>query len=157
MRQAMAVVLAVTLAGCGTLMGGGSQGIRVASDPTGSLVVANPGDRKQTTPATLSLERRQNYTLTFSKDGYSTETVHLDRKMRTGVLIADLLLFPAGVIVDAITGGWYKLSPDTVSAHLRKLSADVAGPDVIEVAIRSGGKGGEVHVTADSAVAVAFD
>ena len=52
--------------------------------------------------------------------------------MRTGILVADVLLTGLiGVVVDAVTGGWYKLEPKTVSLSLQ--SATAATLDDIEV------------------------
>jgi hypothetical protein len=45
-----------------------------------------------------------------------------------------------GVVVDAATGAWYKLSPETAVVSLTKLVAAGAGPDSIQVYVTTKGK-----------------
>ena len=79
----------------------------------------------------------------------------IGRRIRGGVLIADIILFPIGVIVDAITGAWYRLSPDPASVTLNKVSADLGGPDTIEIVLGISDKdGGTVQVDAPTAISV---
>ena len=91
--------LALVLPACGTIAGGSRQTISVASVPDGATVTTNPITADYTTPAQIRLERKNSYTLTFEKDGYTSEKLVIERSMRTGVLIADIILFPIGVIV----------------------------------------------------------
>jgi len=142
-----AVLVAMTMPACGTLVGGSSQTIRVNSDPAGALINSNPVTKDYTTPASVRLERKNTYTLRLTKDGYTKEEVLIERGMRGGVLVADILLFPIGVIVDAITGAWYGLSPDDVSVTLVKKSADVEGPESIQVTVKPSKDGIEIDAS----------
>jgi hypothetical protein len=154
-RTAVVSALALVLPGCGTLVGGTRQTINVSSVPDGATVRTNPITSDHVTPAQIRLERKNSYTLTFEKDGYSTGTLVIEKEMRVGVLIADIILFPIGVIVDAITGAWYSLSPDPASVSLRRQSADAEGPAEILVTLRSEkNEEGEIVVTIDSPVSV---
>jgi len=73
--------------------------------------------------------------LTFSKEGYSPATFQLESHVRGGIVIADVLLTGLiGVIIDAATGSWSKLSPETATVSLTK-TAMIDGPDTIKVGI----------------------
>jgi hypothetical protein len=131
----LALLLMVPLAGCGTLMGGSTQTIQVNSAPSSATLTTSPEAGTFSTPASLMLERKFSYTITATRDGYSSATARLTKTMRGGVLIADILLFPIGVIVDAITGAWYELEPSVVTMVLEQSNPLDEGPDVIEVTV----------------------
>ena len=75
------------------------------------------------------------------KAGYSKQDLIIAKQMRAGVLIADIILFPIGVIVDAITGAWYKLTPSPVNVQLQKTMSDMEGPDTIDITVRTSDDG----------------
>ena len=82
----------------------------------GVSVTTVPVTGTLTTPASVALERKNSYTLTFMAEGYESSEFQIQHQMRTGILVADILLTGLiGVVVDAVTGGWYKLEPKTVS------------------------------------------
>lgn len=129
------VALLPALSGCGLLFGGTTQIIRATSSPDGVTVSAGMGGQDYKTPASISLERKNNYTLTFSAQGYSSQKVDLQRSIRGGIVVLDILCGLVPVIVDAATGAWYKLSPEVVNVSLAKLDAGMPGPDVIDLSI----------------------
>lgn len=124
-----------TLSGCGLVFGGSRQVVRLTSSPDGAKVVTNPVTADSTTPSSISLERKNNYTLTFSAPGYTSKNVELQKGIRGGIVVLDILFGLVPVIIDAATGGWYGLSPDLVSVTLTKTSADVVGPDQIQIEV----------------------
>ncbi len=130
------------LAGCGVIFGGTRQSIRTTSSPDGTAVTTTPATVEYKTPTSLSLERKQEYVLTFSMPGYTEQKVELQRSLRSGIVVLDVLSGLVGVVVDAATGGWYKLSPETVSVTLTKMNASVPGPDTITIALDSKASGG---------------
>lgn len=144
----IAAMLAV-LPGCGTIFSGSRQTIQATSAPDGATLTTNPETGEFTTPASIALQKKKDYTLKFSKAGYKTATVAIEHRMNGGILILDILLFPVGVIVDAVTGGWYKLSPETASVALTKESAEVDGPDEIRVTLATVEKGEAVQLRAE--------
>lgn len=135
---AVACVLAMLpfVAGCGVIFGGTRQAIRAMSSPDGVSLTTAPTTTDYKTPTSLSLQRKQEYGLTFSMPGYTSQTVQLQRSMRIGILVADVILTGiVGVVVDAATGGWWKLSPEFVNVSLTKV-ADLPGPNTITVTLR---------------------
>ena len=134
---AVACVLAMLpfVAGCGVIFGGVRQSIRAMSSPDGVSLTTAPATMDYKTPTSLSMQRKQEYVLTFSMPGYTSQTVQLQRSMRTGILVLDIILTGLiGVVVDAATGGWYKLSPEVVNVSLTRV-AEVPGPSTVTVTL----------------------
>lgn len=128
-------MLAAT-SGCGVMFGGTKQVIRAVSSPEGAAVTTAPATLDVKTPASLSLERKNEYVLTFSMPGYTSQQVQLKRSIRGGIVALDIVTCCLSVIIDAVTGGWYRLSPDQTTVTLTRVSA-AAGPDSITVTINS--------------------
>jgi len=119
--------------GCGVMFGGTRQAIDVNSTPTASSVTGDPSIGEYSTPASISLERKSNYVLTFQKEGYESATFTIRRQIRAGIVILDVLFTGlVGVIVDAATGAWYSLSPKVVKVSLTKV-AMIDGPERIDI------------------------
>jgi len=143
MRRFISLVLPLVcvslLPGCGLILGGGSrQTIQVQASPAGAKITTTPPTGDYTAPTNLNLERKTNYVLNFSKDGYSPATFQLASHTRGGIVVADILLTGLiGVIVDAATGAWSKLEPETATVSLTKIGM-VPGPDTINVGIKVG-------------------
>jgi hypothetical protein len=53
--------LVVSLSGCGLVMGGSRQVVRATSSPAGAMVTTTPQTSEVSTPAALSLERKNSY------------------------------------------------------------------------------------------------
>lgn len=134
----MVLAAAMASTGCGTMFGGSRQLIQTASIPEGATVAA-AGTAGSRTPTSLSLERKNNDVLEFSAPGYTTQRVDVQKSLRGGIVVLDILGGVLPVIVDAITGGWYKLSPEQVNAMLTKVDATAPGPDTIAVTMNVDG------------------
>ena len=122
--------------GCGVMFNGTSQTLQINSSPDGAKISSTPVCGDFITPASISLERKNSYVLSFSKDGYEPTSVPVQKRIKAGIIVLDVLLTGVvGVVIDAATGGWYKLTPDAVSVTLIKSGATGAidGPDEIEV------------------------
>lgn len=92
------------------------------SSPDGAEVFVN-GVPRGKTPLSLQLDSSHGQVITFKKPGYKDHTVTLTSQLGAGWLILDILfgitLVP--IIVDAATGSWNYLSPDSVGAQMEKL------------------------------------
>ena len=148
----------VTLSGCGLIFGGSRQVVRATSSPDGAMVKTSPDTAEARTPAALNLERKNSYVLTFTKEGYTPARAELQRETRVGIIVADVLLTGlVGVIIDAATGSWYRLSPEVVTVAMEK-TADIPGPDKIEITVRASGKKHDrLDVTATEPVSVSVE
>ena len=149
LARLLVVALLPALSGCGLIFGGTNQVIRATSSPDGATVSTGTGGQDYRTPASLSLERKNNYTLTFSAPGYSSQKFDLRKSIRGGIVVLDILCGLVGVVVDAATGAWYKLSPEMVNVTLTKLDATAPGPDIIQlsIAVASGPEATELRVS----------
>ncbi|HEY7895174.1 MAG TPA: hypothetical protein VIC24_09765 [Gemmatimonadaceae bacterium] len=134
------------LSTCGLILGGGSrETIQVQASPTDAKVTTSPATGDYTAPTTLNLERKTNYSINFVKEGYTPASMQIESHVRTGYVIADVLLTGLiGVVVDAATGGWSKLTPETANVTLTKV-AGIDGPNTITVGLT-------VHRTAQANV-----
>ncbi len=130
--------LAISVVGCGTMFGGTTKNISVTSAPSAATITTNPSTAVFTTPTTLNLQRKNEYTLIARRDGYNEAQFQIRKSMRAGPLILDILFTGLlGVIVDAATGGWWDLNPEDVTLVLERVDDSVDGPVAIEVSISS--------------------
>ena len=116
-RSAVSLLLATTLASCATIMQGSSQEVSIASQPTGASVYLD-GALAGTTPHVASLKRKDKHVIRIEMDGYEPFELPLSRA--TSGWVWGNIVFGGipGLAVDAITGGMYKLKPETVNATL---------------------------------------
>jgi len=154
-RLSTTLGLVLLMSGCGVIFGGTTKSLSVASTPSAARLTTEPLTGSSTTPTMISLARKNAYTLVLWKEGYQETQVAIQKKMRIGPLVADILLSGLiGVVVDAVTGGWWDLQPDQVTATLEPLQ-DGAGLEPILVTVSSSSqRPGPVMVTAPSPVHV---
>ena len=127
-------VLLIPISGCGTIFGGTTEIVRVTSAPAQASLTTQPPTGTTTTPASLSLQRKNSYVLTASLDGYRPAELQIRQEMRVGVLVADVLLTGLlGVVVDAVTGGWWNLEPNDATLVLERADGNLTGPERIEI------------------------
>lgn len=135
LQIAFAILTLCALSGCGAIMHGGRQTIDVQSAPAGIKIVTNPISMDYTTPSSLNLERKNSYLLTFSSPGYASSTVAVNNNIGIGTVVMDVLFGGiVGVVIDAVTGSWYGLSPESVMVSLTK-AVGAVGPDAIHVRV----------------------
>ena len=150
-RWAVTGATAVLLSACGAILHGPRQMVEVQSSPAGAKVETSPPTGTYNTPATLDLERKNNYVLTFTAPGYNPATFNLHNNIGTGTVIADVLLTGLiGVVVDGITGSWYGLVPESVNVTLTRANDNGSGPEEIHVRIREADGKGRVELKSDA-------
>ena len=112
------LLLAVLLfINCATIFKGSQEYVDFQSDPAGAKVYVN-GSYKGTTPVELHLESNKTYHIEFKKEGYATKTYTLTNHLGAGWVILDVLCGLVPVVVDAITGAWFKLDENNVGVVL---------------------------------------
>ena len=119
-----------SLTSCASIIHGRRQEVAISSNPIGATV--SDGSNVWTTPAKVSLPRKNPQLITISKPGYQPQTVRLERTI-SGVVFANVLA--GGIIgwgVDAISGAQWKLIPETVDVTLVPNSHPIPVPVVIE-------------------------
>jgi hypothetical protein len=139
----MAALLASSLIGCATMKYGMEQGVEFDALPKGTTVRVQPGsDAPLSTPATVLLSRKHDYSAYFEKAGYESKSVELKNSFsgaifRNLIFIHPLIWIP-GMIVDAITGANREFDPGKIMVTLTPLRADRetargAMPDAAEI------------------------
>ncbi|MCX5885927.1 MAG: PEGA domain-containing protein [Proteobacteria bacterium] len=105
--------------GCATVMNGTSQDIGIASSPAGSEAYINPGNVKVITPGTVTLKRKNSYSIAFKKEGYEDGSATISSSasgwMWGNIVLGGLI----GLAIDLISGGGYKLEPNNVLVQLQ--------------------------------------
>jgi len=144
-------ILPPSVAGCGLMFGGAHETIQVQSSPDGAKVTTSPPTVEYTTPTSINLERKNDYSLTFEKAGYSPGHFQIQHHMRGGILALDILFTGLlGIIPDAATGAWNGLSPEAATVTLTKVNAMIDGPQEIRVGVRVGKSDGHDAATIDA-------
>lgn len=119
LSAALVAALLVPLAGCGTIINGSTQDVNVASTPTGAIIRVN-GVQNAQTPAMLALDRKSSHTIELDLNGYEPYVMQLKRS--TSGWVWGNIVFGGliGLVVDASTGGMYKLNPEQVAIQLER-------------------------------------
>ena len=73
-----------TLAGCGTMVRGTTEDVRILVEPDDATVTTSLGHRCNAMPCTVNVARRDQFTVTASKEGYVTESVDVGTKVSGG-------------------------------------------------------------------------
>jgi hypothetical protein len=116
---------------CATLVGGGSsQGVSIASEPSGASFIVKSSSGMQmasgTTPQTISLPRKNEYAIEFTVPGYRSQSLPLTKGVNGWVFGNLLIGWVPGLIIDFVTGSASKLEPSNVQVTLQR---GVAGAD----------------------------
>jgi len=129
------VIAALSLSACASVTRGTTEAFVIETDPPGAQAELSNG-RHCTTPCTLTLPRRSNFTVTLTKDGYEDINANVTNTtsgagaagMAGNVLIGGLI----GVAVDATTGATQDLTPNPLSVRMVPLNEPTMAMDPIE-------------------------
>lgn len=129
MKKVLMVICAgVALSGCATITRGTTDQIQVVSEPAGADVRSSMGPTC-VTPCTMQVSRKDEFTLTVSKPGYSEESVAVKTQIAGSgaagfagnVLIGGVI----GMGADAYTGATLEHVPNPVNVTLKELPPPV--------------------------------
>jgi hypothetical protein len=126
MRGATVVAAITALSGCATIVGGGtSQPVSLQSAPGAATYAIRSSSgismAQGTTPATVSLPRKNEYQVEVSLAGYQPQSTVLTRGINGwiwGNLVVGWIL---GFGIDFLTGSAYKLEPAQVQVTLQQV------------------------------------
>lgn len=118
-RRAGVMASTMLLAGCGALFNSGLQTVQFTSSPDQAEVWVD-GIPRGRTPLTLGLAKNQSHTVLFKLPGYSDFGTVIHRQVSAKYIVLDVLGGVIPVVIDAVTGSWYKLSDNTVHGALTK-------------------------------------
>ena len=125
MKKIIVLAISLSLSGCATILHGSRQDVGFSSNPTGANVTIN-GENFGKTPTVVKLKRKDMHAVKIMLDGYMPYEVVLTRKVDGW--IAGNIIFGGiiGLIIDAADGAMYKLSPEQLTAELRRESASTS-------------------------------
>ena len=115
-RFLIALLCVFSFVSCGALFKGSTQTISVKSVQQGSTIEVD--GQTFVSPALIELPRNQNYIVTISKEGYETRQIRINRTVSGGIVILDILGGVLPVVIDAVMGTWYNLTPKEINVNL---------------------------------------
>lgn len=131
MRVFFAAAAALSLAGCATVTRGTTDQIQIQSEPSGANVRTSMS-QTCTTPCTLQVSRKDEFTVVFEKPGYVTQEVQVKTQIAgSGAAGFAGNILVGGVIgmgVDAATGSTLEHVPNPVRATLQPAGRGAARP-----------------------------
>ncbi len=110
------LLFAFAFTSCGALLKGSTQSVGIKSFQQGSTIEVD--GQTHVSPALIELPRNQNYVVAISKEGYETQQLRITQKISGGIVALDILCGILPVIVDAVMGTWYNLSPKEINVNL---------------------------------------
>lgn len=122
MRIIAVAVCAVGLSGCASVVRGTDEQISFQSNPTAAHLALSNGLSCPETPCELKVQRKDDFTATFTKDGYQPESVRVVSHVSgSGVAAGAGNLLLGGIVgvgVDAYTGANLDHTPNPVITSL---------------------------------------
>ncbi|WP_298815406.1 translation initiation factor 2 [uncultured Roseibium sp.] len=103
----MCAALALGLSACATATRGTNETVMVYASPEGAQVATSVGLTCTTSPCSLKVSRKQEFSVTVSKEGYKTQTVHVGTKVAPGGV--------AGLAGNVVLGGVVGMGVDAAS------------------------------------------
>lgn len=121
-KSAIVASIIISVVGCATIIQGPTQKVGISSVPGGASVSV---DNKPlgVTPLFADLKRGETHVVSIELPGYEKTQLTLTRSVSGWVWGNIVFGGLIGLAIDAISGSMYKLSPEQLSAELRKTDA----------------------------------
>jgi hypothetical protein len=116
--RALTIPLAFCLClacGCGSLIRGGTQEIRIDSYPQGAS--GEVDGMSIQTPAKLMLSRNEAHTVVLRKEGYTEYRTEINKEFSWPPFLTDLIFWKLFRSKELSAGAW-RLTPETINASL---------------------------------------
>ena len=124
--------IALPLGACATVTRGANTAWEVTTDPPGAQVTTSNGHQCPSTPCSIKMPRKSEFTAKITKDGYKPAEVSVTNKVATsgGVAMAGNVLIGGliGAGVDVSTGAMLDLTPNPVHVNLERANTDPSHP-----------------------------
>lgn len=129
-RFAALALACASLGACATATRGTKTAWEVQTTPAGARVETSHGMSCASTPCSIKMPRKSEFTATISKDGYKPATVSVTNKVSTGggagmagnVLLGGII----GAGVDVASGAMLDLTPNPAVVTLEPAAPTVA-------------------------------
>jgi uncharacterized protein YceK len=120
-KVAVAASVLVAVSGCATIIHGTTEKVGFSSTPAGATVSVD-GINSGTTPTFAQLKRSTDHTVIIDLPGYEKSSFIIESKL-SGWFFGNILIGGViGIVVDAISGGMYRLTPTELAATLNAKS-----------------------------------
>jgi uncharacterized protein YceK len=119
MTVGLAILVSCVVVGCATIMHGTTQGIGFSSTPSGASITVD-NQTHGTTPTVVNLDRKDTHIVKIELAGYQPFEATITRSVSGWVWGNIVFGGLIGLVVDAISGGLYKLSPEQLHGALSK-------------------------------------
>jgi hypothetical protein len=125
------LLLAIGLSGCATVTRGTSDQVQIQSNPVGANVTLSTG-QTCVTPCTLTMGRKDEFTVHYEKPGYASQDVAVKTQIAPGGaagFAGNMVVGGVGLVgmgADAWSGATLEHVPNPVTVDL----APLAGPSV---------------------------
>jgi hypothetical protein len=121
-NRMFALATALVLTGCASIFSGKTQDVSFQSTPSGATVSLS-GVPIGATPISTMIQRKNDQTLTVSKEGYKTFSAQMTTKIEPwfwgNILFGGII----GSVTDAVTGSMYEYAPGQYLVTLEQESA----------------------------------
>ncbi len=113
------LAMAFVVTGCGTVVHGSRQNVRVNSIPAGATATIDGVEQIQT-PGTVSLSRTKDHVIAVEKKGCKKSQTQVEREFNAvPTILGNILWLIPGLIVDFLAGGAWTLQPENVDVSLQ--------------------------------------
>jgi hypothetical protein len=121
MKKLLSLLLpfCLVMSSCATLFSGSTQSVAIASSTKDAKIYVD-GEFVGKDYARVELKKAKNHYVDIKKDGFKPAYKNITKDLQAGWVILDVLLLElvVPIVVDAITGAWYELSPDNINVEL---------------------------------------
>ena len=114
-----------SLQSCATVTSGRYDVLEINTTPSNAQVYTSNARSCLSTPCALKMERKSDFRVTITKQGYKTIVVNVTNKVgkQGGAGLAGNVLVGGGIglLVDSATGAGRELTPNPISLALEKI------------------------------------
>ena len=138
-KSSLIAISMLSLSGCASIMQGTKQNVAINSSPSSATVYLN-GSKIGATPMSAELSRKKPNVIKIELDGYVSQEMAFSRSVSGWVWGNIVFGGIIGLIVDASTGGMYKLTPDQINAEMKKGNLSLIqknGDMIVAVALKA--------------------
>lgn len=110
----------ILLTGCATIMHGTQQNMGISSNPTNANVWLD-GYYVGNTPMVVKMARNKDHIVHMELPGYLPQDMIVTKEISAWVVGNLVFGGVVGLVVDALTGGIYVLTPEQLNSHMCRI------------------------------------
>ena len=123
MRFLVVGLIVIMCSGCGTIINGRWQTVKINTTPSQAMVKMPDMIENVPTPTSVKIERGQSYLVEITKPGFEDKWIVLQKRKYRSIILADVFLtLGIGIFVDWYTGKWHGVFPSKIDVFLDPIS-----------------------------------